>query len=585
MFIKSRSKRTTTKLNPPPSPWRLPVIGNLHQLSLHPHRSLHSLSLRYGPLMLLHFGRVPTLVVSSADMAHDVMKTNDLKFADRPKRKAVSTFLNGGRDVAFSPYGESWRQFKSICVMHLLSKKMVRSFEKVREEEINVMMEKVEKAASSSSPLNLSGLLSSLTSDLICRIALGRKYSSDGEEVCNTYNVKEIVRKTMELSGSFPLGEYIPSLAWIDKICGVDDKVEEVSNKIDSFLEKAVQEHVEDHADKERSDFVDILVSIQRDKTMGFEFECMKKLKDDIYSASTTTAKLYVSEEEVANMKYLKAVIKEVLRLHPPVPIILRGLCEDVKLKGYDIAEGTLVIINAWAIQRDTETWGADAEEFRPERHLDSLVEFEGQDFMYIPFGSGRRRCPGIRFGLTMAEVTLANLVKRFDWRTNVKPLGDDKPDLAEATGVDVCRKFPLVVFPSLVDLGDCDEVFTVANGIRAIEVSLCGESFTIDSSFGIKLCSEEKDGGDEPRQVVTKITYVHGVRCGGEGDGFITAAMGNCDELAVAGPCDCFELPLVSLGGKDDFGSVTYGFTEVFEADSRGVRFWSEFLYGFSFY
>ncbi|CAL9238806.1 unnamed protein product [Arabidopsis halleri] len=120
----------------------------------------------------------------------------------------------------------------------------------------------------------------------------------------------------------------------------------------------------------------------------------------------------------------------------------------------------------------------------------------------------------------------------------------------------------------SVVDQGDCDEVFTVANGIRAIEVSLCGESFTIDSSFGINLCSDEKDGGDEPRQVVTKITYVHGVRFGGEGDGFITAAMGNCDELAVAGPCDCFELPLVSLGGKDDFGSVTYGFTEVFEAD-----------------
>lgn len=71
--------------------------------------------------------------------------------------------------------------------------------------------------------------------------------------------------------------------------------------------------------------------------------ECMKKLKDDIYSASTTTEKLYVSEEEVEKMKYLKAVIKEVLRLHPPVPIILRGLCEDVKLKGYDISEGTLV--------------------------------------------------------------------------------------------------------------------------------------------------------------------------------------------------------------------------------------------------
>ncbi|EOA14698.1 hypothetical protein CARUB_v10027973mg [Capsella rubella] len=473
-FIKSLFGQTTTKLNSPPSPWRLPLIGNLHQLSLHPHRSLHSLSVRYGPLMLLHFGRVPTLVVSSADMAHDVMKTHDLKFASRPKRKAVATFLNG-KDVAFSPYGESWRQFKQ---------KMVQSFEKVREEEINLMMEKIEKAISTSSPVSLSGLLSSLTSDLICRIALGRKFRGDSEEESDRYNVFEIVRKTMELSGAFPFGEYIPSLAWIDTIRGLDSKVEEVSNKINSFLERAMQKNVEDHTDKERSAFVDILVSIQRDMTMGFEIgnselqniildvflggtattftllewtmtelmrrpEYMKKLKDDICSASPRKDTLYVSEEEVEKMSYLKAVIKEVLRLHPPVPIILRGLCEDVNLKGYDIAAGTQVIISAWAIQRDTATWGLDAEEFRPERHLDSPVEFEGQDFMYIPFGSGRRRCPGIRFGLAMAEVTLANLVKRFDWRAEVEPLGDGKPDQTEATGVDVCRKFPLVVFPS----------------------------------------------------------------------------------------------------------------------------------------
>lgn len=114
LFQKSLFKRTTTtpELNPPPSPWRLPVIGNLHQLSLHPHRAFHSLSLRYGPLMLLHFGRVPVLVVSSADVAHDIMKTHDLKFANRPKTKAVDIIMNGGRDVAFSSYGEYWRQMK-----------------------------------------------------------------------------------------------------------------------------------------------------------------------------------------------------------------------------------------------------------------------------------------------------------------------------------------------------------------------------------------------------------------------------------------------------------------------------------------
>ena len=109
------------------------------------------------------------------------------------------------------------------------------------------------------------------------------------------------------------------------------------------------------------------------------------------------------------------------------------------------------VLINAWAIQRDIETWGPDAEKFRPERHLDLLVDFQGQNFKYIPFGSGRRRCPGIRFALALVEVTLANLVKRFDWRVEVGTMGDNKPDLAEAIGLDVCRKFPLVVCPSCV--------------------------------------------------------------------------------------------------------------------------------------
>lgn len=111
----------TTKLNIPPSPWRLPVIGNLHQLSLNTHRSLGSLSLRYGPLMLLHFGRVPILVVSSADIAHDIMKTHDLKFANRQASKPIDIFMNGGRDVIFSPYGEDWKNKKVFFLfLHLL---------------------------------------------------------------------------------------------------------------------------------------------------------------------------------------------------------------------------------------------------------------------------------------------------------------------------------------------------------------------------------------------------------------------------------------------------------------------------------
>ncbi|KAF3513213.1 hypothetical protein F2Q69_00001414 [Brassica cretica] len=468
LLLKSILKRTATKVNVPPSPWRLPVIGNLHQVGLHPHRSLRSLSFRYGPLMLLHFGRVPVLVVSSGEVAYEVMKTHDLKFANRPRSKAVHRIMNGGRDVVFAPYGEYWRQMKRVCILNLLTNKMVGSFEKVREEEVNAMIEKLEKASRSSSSENLSELFITLPSDVTSRVALGRKHSDDE----TARDLKNRVRQIMELLGEFPIGEYVPSLAWIDRIRGFNDKVEEVSRRFSDLMDKVVQEHLE--AGKKKVDFVDILLAIEGEMSNGFQDmfiggtsttstllewtmtelirhpECMKKLQDEIRSSSIPNSS-YIKEEKVEKMKYLKAVIKEVLRLHPSLPLILpRVLSEDVKLMEYNIAAGTEVIINAWAIQRDTAIWGLEAEEFKPERHLDSPTDYRGKDLNYIPFGSGRRICPGIGFALGLAEVAVANLVGRFDWRVGFRPKGDQS-DIAEAVGIDVCRKFPLIAFPSSV--------------------------------------------------------------------------------------------------------------------------------------
>ncbi|CAL9225083.1 unnamed protein product [Arabidopsis halleri] len=479
LFLKSLLKKAPNNFNLPPSPWRLPVIGNLHQLSLHTHRSLRSLSLRYGSLMLLHFGRTPVIIVSSADVAHDVMKTHDLVCANRPKTKVVDKILGGGRDVAFAPYGEYWRQMKSICIQNLLNNKMVRSYEKIREEEIKLMIEKLEKASCSPSPtpVNLSQLLMTLTNDIICRVALGRKYSGKKDGI----DVENIVRTFAALLGEFPIGEYIPSLSWIDRMRGLDHKMEEVDERFDEFLERVVKEHKE--ADKEtRSDLVDKLLMIQSDKTGQFELEksalkliiwdmflagtatslsflewamtelmrhpkAMKKLQEEIRSSSPQD--LFVTEKEAEKMNYLQAVIKETLRLRPPAPLLVPRVCsEDVKLKGYNIPAGTQVIVNAWAIQRDTATWGIDAEEFRPERHLDSNLDFQGQDFKFIPFGSGKRICPGIGFTSALIGVTLANIVKRFNWRMDVEPQRVQH-DLTEATGLVVFRKFPLIAIPS----------------------------------------------------------------------------------------------------------------------------------------
>nr|QWK52361.1 cytochrome P450 71A26-2 [Isatis tinctoria] len=460
-----------TKCNTPSSPPRLPLIGNLHQLGHHPHRSLCFLSHRYGPVMLLHFGSVPVLVVSSAEAARDVLNTHDRVFASRPRSKIFEKLLYNGRDVALAPYGEYWRQMKSVCVLHLLSNKMVRSFRDVREEEISLMMEKIRK----SSPLrvNLSELLTTLTNDVICRVALGRKYGRETD-------FKVLMERFTRLLGVFTIGTYVPWLAWIDWIRGVDRQLENVRNDLDEFFERVVQDH--EDGDGDRADFVDVLLAIQRERRAGFDIErvSIKAIVLDVFVGGTDTSytlmewamtellrhpeclnrlqeevrtickgKSSVSEEDIQDMNYLKAVVKETLRLHPPLPLMVpHESTHDVRFRDYHIPAGTQVMINAWAIGREAATWGHDAEEFRPERHLDTSVDYRGQDFELIPFGAGRRICPGISFAVVLNEVVLATLVHQFDWRFPVEST-EDQTDVPESTGISIHRLFPLYAIAS----------------------------------------------------------------------------------------------------------------------------------------
>ncbi|XP_017972572.1 PREDICTED: cytochrome P450 71A1-like [Theobroma cacao] len=142
-------------------------------------------------------------------------------------------------------------------------------------------------------------------------------------------------------------------------------------------------------------------------------------------------------------MDYLKAVIKETLRLHPPLPLLVpRVSTQDVNIKVYDIEERTLVIVNAWAIGRDPVHWN-EPEEFRPERFLNNPIDFKGNDFQYTPFGDGRRGCPGMAFAMAMNEIILVNLVHKFDWSLPGGTTGEDL-DMTETTGIAINRKVPL---------------------------------------------------------------------------------------------------------------------------------------------
>ncbi|XP_042042558.1 cytochrome P450 71A6-like [Salvia splendens] len=429
----------------PPSPPTLPLLGNLHQLGSAFHKSIQSLSLRYGPLMLLHFGKVPVLIASSADAAREIMKHQDLIFSNRPQLSIASRLFYNNRDVAFAPYGEYWRQNRSICVLHLLSSKRVQSYRHVREEETSLMVEKIRELGASSKPVNMNALIQSLTNDVISRVAMGKKYGLGSD-------TREIYAEFGLLLSIVPLWEYIPCLSWTRRFDGLDKRVERVAKEMDKFLESVLQEHrVRERRDGDGGDldFVDILLDFQRENATRspIEDDSIKGIVLDMFAAGTDTSfttlewamselirnpktmntlqnevrevagsKEEINEQDLDKMPYLKAVLKENLRMHPPVPVLSpRELIKDTKVLGYDVASGTRVMINVGAILKDPSLW-ENPEEFRPERFLETSRDFRGLHFEFIPFGAGRRGCPGTTFAVAVIELALAKLVHKFDF-------------------------------------------------------------------------------------------------------------------------------------------------------------------------
>jgi len=259
-----------SKSNLPPSPPKIPFIGNLHQLGTLPHRSFQALSHNHGPLMLLQLGQVPTLVVSSSDLVGEIFRTHDLVFINRPKTTAAGIFLYGYKDVAFNPYGEEWRQKRKGCVLELVSMKSVRSLQFIRFEEVAEMMGAIREACASETSVNLSELLIALTNNIMSRCVLGQKYDTpDGSS-----SFGELGRKLLPQFTAFCVGDFFPFLGWVDVLTGKISKFKATLTSIDGFFDKVIAEHKEklrNGIQSEKKDFLDILLQLQETGSVGFE--------------------------------------------------------------------------------------------------------------------------------------------------------------------------------------------------------------------------------------------------------------------------------------------------------------------------
>ncbi|CAK8543309.1 unnamed protein product [Lathyrus sativus] len=469
-----------TKFNPPPSPPSLPVIGHLHLIGSVIPKSFQKLSHLYGPLLHLKLGASTSILVSNAQVAKQVMKTHDLNFCYRPQFGSSHDLLYKGSYFITAPYGPYWRFMKKLCVTKLLSNSQLGRFLHIREQELERLLKSFVVCSNENRSTDLCLDFTTFTNNILCRMVMGTTFFDKDVIRC-------LVREFMHIGAKLSMGEVFGPLGKMD-LLGYGKKLRKIVGEFDDILEGFLKEHEKRNIEDSQGDMMDVLIQVYRNPKgeVRLTRNDIKAFFLDIFLAGTDTSSVamqwamaeiinnpkilnklraeiksvvgpmrLVRESDVPKMPYLQACIKEVLRLHPSAPFALRQSAQDCKINGYDIKAQTRTLINVYAIMRDPQSW-VDPEEYIPERFLESGDEINGgneygnkidggDDFRYIPFGFGRRGCPGSSLALRVIEVTIAALVQCFEWKIKG---GDNKVDLEEGSSFSVGLKKPLVCYP-----------------------------------------------------------------------------------------------------------------------------------------
>ncbi|XP_030535104.1 cytochrome P450 71AU50-like [Rhodamnia argentea] len=473
-------KKKSTKKKLPPGPRGFPILGNLHLLGQNPHHDLHKLAQKYGPIMSLRLGFVPTIVISSPEAAELFLKTHDLVFASRPPQEAMKHMSYEQRNMSFAPYGPYWRNIRKMCTLELLSTAKVNSFESMRREEVGLLVCFLKDASLSHAAVDMSAKISSLSADMSCRMIFGKKYM---DEEFDERGFKAVFQEGAALAATPNVGDYVPYLAALD-LQGLTRRMKAVSKVFDAFFEKIINEHLakkKEEGQGQGKDFVDVMLGMMGSNEGEYHIERthIKSTMLDMMAASMDTSataidyamselirhpqgmkKLQhelkqvvgmnrtVEESDIESLEFLDMVVKETLRLHPPAPLLLpHESIEDCTVGGFHIPRKSRVIVNAWAIGRDPHVWG-DPEKFVPERFEGTSIDVWGHDFQLVPFGSGRRGCPGMQLGLTVIRLVLAQLTHCFDWELP-DGMSPSELDMSEEFGLTTSRVKHLVAIPS----------------------------------------------------------------------------------------------------------------------------------------
>ncbi|KAI3711489.1 hypothetical protein L2E82_41612 [Cichorium intybus] len=433
-----------------PGPRGFPFIGSMHLMSGLAHRKIAAAaqSCRANRLMAFSLGETRVIVTCNPDVAKDIL--NSSAFADRPiKESAYSLMFD--RAIGFAPYGVYWRNLRRIAATHLFCPKQIKVSEGQRMVVSYQMVEmfRHQQQRRGTNSVCVRHVLKRASLSNMMWSVFGRRYRLDSNDV-ESVEMRNLVDEGYELLGMLNWTDHLPWLADLD-LQGIHSRCSKLLPQVNRFVKRIIDEHRAQPAAPFNGDFTDVLLSLEGSDKLS-EPDMIAVLWEMIFRGTDTVAVLMewilaklvihvdaqsklqkeldrvvgrsrtVTESDVTNLVYLQAVVKEVLRLHPPGPLLswARLAITDTNIDGHDVAAGTTAMVNMWAICRDPQIW-KEPLEFRPERFMNEAeglknMSVMGSDLRLAPFGSGRRSCPGKSLGLTTVTYWVASLLQEFEF-------------------------------------------------------------------------------------------------------------------------------------------------------------------------
>ncbi|KAL0366225.1 UNVERIFIED_CONTAM: Ferruginol synthase [Sesamum radiatum] len=398
--------------------------------------------------MSLQLGSIYTVVVSSPELAREVLQKHDQVFSGRTIAAAAQVHDHHKISMAYLPVGKEWQTIRKICKEQMFSTHRLDASQGLRREKLQKLC------------------------DYVCRCCISGRVVNE---------LKETIEGVAKIVGAPNLADFFPVLKKIDPQ-GIQRQAKYYFGRLLGMFEEIINQRLQSRKAPDGSPKKKDLLEALLDLSQGREYELSCKqinhlLVDLFVAGSDTTSSTVewamtelllspekmakaknelksvigenkqVEESDISRLPYLQAVVKEIFRYHPAGPLLIpRKAEDDVEINGYMIPKNTQIFVNAWAIGRDPSIW-SNPSSFEPKRFLDSNIRFKGQDFMLIPFGSGRRMCPGWLLSDRMLHLMVASLIHNFGWKfePGVKP---KDVDTEEKFGLSLHKLIPLKAIP-----------------------------------------------------------------------------------------------------------------------------------------